>query len=333
MARLSKKQLLATVERSINESEWNFLYITPRNQHPACYRIYRDGKPGVNVRVYIWNISHGGGAARAANEFRIQITGFDHFEQVGSEKTIILGWWDDVGAFAGFDYRYHSGPLGASPSMQVSGETMRRAHVNGFAPYHKGSGEIAIAFRPDFMGTYIANLEHLHDLGDSADFNVLQKVAENPAVVSDAEIAQEATTPEREFAIITTKRALRDISFRRRVLTAYSHRCALCGIQLDLLDAAHILPVNVTGSNDETSNGVALCALHHRAYDRSLVMFDKQYSVHVNAAQARELSAAARGDGLVAFQTGLRGVIDLPPDRRDHPKAANIEQANALRGW
>jgi putative restriction endonuclease len=84
-------------------------------------------------------------------------------------------------------------------------------------------------------------------------------------------------------------RALRALDFRERVLDAYRNRCAMCGIQLRLLEGAHILPVAEPASTDETANGVALCALHHRAYDRSLVTFDPEYHVHVNEERVEEL--------------------------------------------
>lgn len=333
MARLTKRQLLGRVESAFKESGRNFLFLSAHGEHPAVYRVFRDGGQSVTVRVYIWNVSHGGGSVRAPNEFRIQVTGIDQFQRVGNERTLILGWWDEVGAFAGFDYRRHSGPLGASPSMQIGGDAMRHSHVNGFAPYRKETGEIAIAFRPDFMGTYIENLESLHDLGAAADFAVLEKVAADPEGVEDAEIAATASSPARQHVIVTTKKALRDIGFRQRVLTAYSHRCAMCGIQLNLLDAAHILPVNVDGSTDETCNGIALCALHHRAYDRSLVSFDEGFKIIVSGPLVEELKDMRRADGLERFMDHLRPMIDLPPDRRDRPAAAYVAKANSLRGW
>ena len=61
--------------------------------------------------------------------------------------------------------------------------------------------------------------------------------------------------------------------FRSRILTAYEHRCAVCGYNLHLdnsdlcIEAAHIKWRMAGGPNTE-ENGVALCALHHRMFDR-----------------------------------------------------------------
>jgi putative restriction endonuclease len=70
-----------------------------------------------------------------------------------------------------------------------------------------------------------------------------------------------------------TTRVRRDPHFRDRILLAYGHQCAICGFDLRMdgapvgLDAAHIRWKQV-GGPDEESNGLALCTLHHRLFDR-----------------------------------------------------------------
>jgi putative restriction endonuclease len=64
----------------------------------------------------------------------------------------------------------------------------------------------------------------------------------------------------------------RDPQFRLRILTAYEYRCAVCGFDVRLgsvsigLDAAHI-HWHQAGGPDQESNGLALCALHHKTFD------------------------------------------------------------------
>jgi len=65
--------------------------------------------------VYVWHLTHGGGKARPKNEYRIQITGVDHFEPLHGGKTLILGWWKDAEVFAGFDVRKHLGTWKLNP--------------------------------------------------------------------------------------------------------------------------------------------------------------------------------------------------------------------------
>jgi putative restriction endonuclease len=294
--------------------------------------VHRDGHTS-RLLLYIWNMTHGGGAARPAHEYRIQITGVPQFEHPPGEKTLILGWSEDFEVFAGFDYRRHSGVLGASPSMQISQDALRAAQIRGFAPNEKGNGETAIAFRPDFAAAYVEHLHALHETGAvPAEAAILKRISQEPEAVADTDI-EEAVAPARRVEIVETRRAARDAQFRRKVLTAYGNRCAMCGVQLRLLDAAHVLPVDQPGSTDETSNGVALCALHHRAYDRALVAFDTAYAIHMNTKQLAELTALSLAGGLRQFRAALRPHLLLPPDSRDHPKGSFIVSANRARGW
>lgn len=58
--------------------------------------------------------------------------------------------------------------------------------------------------------------------------------------------------------------------FRFRVSQRYGPRCAVCDLDIpELLDAAHIRPINERGSYDPR-NGLVLCSLHHRAFDARL---------------------------------------------------------------
>lgn len=61
--------------------------------------------------------------------------------------------------------------------------------------------------------------------------------------------------------------------FRTVVLVSYEGRCAICSIDAEpLIDAAHIIPWNEGGNTRlDPRNGVALCSLHHRAFDCGLI--------------------------------------------------------------
>lgn len=69
-----------------------------------------------------------------------------------------------------------------------------------------------------------------------------------------------------------TLQVQRDPRFREEVLNTYEHCCVICGQYLKLskydlaLDAAHVKWVQYDGP-DEVQNGLALCAVHHRAFD------------------------------------------------------------------
>lgn len=331
MGRLRKPELLHVVENSIRAGGWNFLLIPPAGRHPARYQIYRDNH-SFRAKIYIWNLTPGG-KNRSLDEWRIQITGVASFEPEIGGKTLILGWQDDMRVFAGFDYAHHMGQLGSSPSIQLREAALYDAVKHRFAPHNKGNGELAIAFRPDVLASYIENLESLHQCGKAAEeIDVLRQLGKDPNQVADEDIGKEIAEP-RRFAVISTKRALREIDFRDRVLTAYGHRCAMCGVQLELLDGAHVLPVAHNDSTDGTDNGVSLCALHHRAYDRALLTFDPDYRVHFNDDTIAELKAGDRAHGLASFRKAVLPILSLLPDKRDRPARNFVMAANSLRGW
>ncbi|PBB41190.1 HNH endonuclease [Mesorhizobium sp. WSM3866] len=330
MARLNKLELVARFVEALKMGGWGVLFLS-KDEHPARFQVFKEGS-NFAVRVYIWNISHGG-KGRNPDEFRIQVTGFDHLTNPAGVKTVILGWWDDAEVFAGWDIRQHLAPLGASPSMQISRASLQDALLNGFAPYRNAKGETAIAIRPDFMGTYLRFLDDLHDSGKvPAEAALLEKLSADPDDVDEAEI-DAAVAAARKHAIVTTRKALRALDFSKRILGAYGHRCAMCSTQLRLVDGAHILPVAHADSTDETSNGVALCAIHHRAYDRGLVTFKPDYSVVLNEVMASKLKKDDRNEGLKSFRAGLRPVIHIPPDKKDRLSKKFVVSANSLRGW
>lgn len=73
-----------------------------------------------------------------------------------------------------------------------------------------------------------------------------------------------------------TRRAYREIAFRRQVREAYGYRCAMSGLQLrngggrPEVQAAHIRPVERQGS-DSVRNGLALSGTLHWMFDRGLI--------------------------------------------------------------
>jgi len=331
MAKHRKFELLSVIVQSINECGWNVLYIGDTSEHPFVLKIYHHEESFL-LRIYIWNLTHGGGKARPKDEYRIQITRIDHFEQHDGEKTLILGWWEDVGVFAGFDYTKHTGKLGASPSIQIREDALRKALINGFFPCNKGNNEIAIAFRPDFFTDYVQSLAQFHDFGHSeVDFNILEKISEQPLELNTEFIQR--VSEKRQTIILQLNKKLRDASFTKRVLTAYGNRCAFSGMQLKLIDAAHIVPVSSDKSTDDTANGIALSALYHRAYDRGLVTFNEQYQIIINNLKMKELKELGLDNGMDQFEHSLRPVIYVPPAISDRPNVALIQEANRLRGW
>ncbi len=329
---LGTKQLLERILIAIHDSGWHVKVLS--SQKPFYMTLYQ-GYETINLIVYIWNMTHGG-YPRSELEYRIQVKEKSPLVSQDKFKTLILGWSEEFEIFAGFDFYKHLAPK-YSASLQIRKEFLQEAYIRGMSFQNKGNDEIAIAFRPDFFVSYASHSQLLHHFGDSAvDLAVLQEIpvkSENPIggieQLEDIPIIQ----PERKTLVLTLSKKLRDTSFRKRVLTAYRNKCAFCGIQLNLVDAAHILPVSYEGATDETSNGICLCVLHHRAYDNSLVTFDADYYIQVNEKQMIKLREMNFHLGEDKFRDDLRKVILLPPTPNDRPNPQYIRSANELRGW
>ena len=135
--------------------------LSAAREHPFRFRL-TNGRVSTNVRLYIWNLTHGGGAKRPRNEFRIQITNVRQFKPEPDGLTLIMGWSGDFGAFAAFDVAHYARPLGASPSIQIGAAALRKAGEIGAAAQTKGNQEIAIAARPDRLAAYIINFDAAH---------------------------------------------------------------------------------------------------------------------------------------------------------------------------
>jgi putative restriction endonuclease len=86
---------------------------------------------------------------------------------------------------------------------------------------------------------------------------------------------------------VPTAKPKRDARFREEVLRAYGYCCAVCGFNLRLdnvplaLDAAHIRWHQALGPSI-TSNGLALCSLHHKLFDRGAFSLSDRLDVQIS---------------------------------------------------
>ena len=110
--------------------------------------------------------------------------------------------------------------------------------------------------------------------------------------------------------------------FRAAVLMAYGTRCAVCSLrERDLLDASHIIPDGESEGAATVTNGIALCTIHHRAYDRNLMGIDPDGQVHISRRLLEERDGPMLRGGLQAFH----GAAILRPRRADeHPDPGRL---------
>jgi putative restriction endonuclease len=128
----------------------------------------------------------------------------------------------------------------------------------------------------------------------------------------------EDAAPRRIYITAEVRQRLHQREFRERVLQAYRDSCALCRLRhRELLEAAHIIPDSEPGGEPVVRNGIALCALHHAAFDRFLIGIAPDYSVAVRTAILEESDGPMLEHGLQGLHGGRIAVphdLNLRPD-------------------
>ncbi|OGF63683.1 MAG: hypothetical protein A2Y62_02225 [Candidatus Fischerbacteria bacterium RBG_13_37_8] len=102
------------------------------------------------------------------------------------------------------------------------------------------------------------------------EFGLLSKVSEEETPIRRAYITSQAMV------------RLHQRTFREKVLIAYQTQCAFCRLKHEeLLDAAHIIPDSQPEGEPHVSNGLALCKLHHAAFDSHFIGVKMDYIMEV----------------------------------------------------
>lgn len=101
--------------------------------------------------------------------------------------------------------------------------------------------------------------------------------------------------------------------FRERVVRAYQHHCAVCRLRRnELLEAAHIVADADPMGIPAVPNGLALCKLHHAAFDAHLIGIRPDYVVQVR----KDVLDEHDGPMLIHGLQGFHGATLWVPSRR-----------------
>ena len=121
--------------------------------------------------------------------------------------------------------------------------------------------------------------------------------------------------PSIPLSITTTPKSPYDDSFGRElVLSAYKDQCALCRLRhRELLDAAHIIPDTEPGGDPIVKNGIALCKLHHAAFDNFFIGIRPDFRVIVREDMLKETDGPMLRHGL----QGLHNTKLIVPRRQN----------------
>ena len=228
------------------------------------------------------------------------------------------------------DLGRHTTFTAGSPSVQVNIGTLNQALQLGLAFEIKSNEEVVIGVRNDLLLFYVRYASELHRLGeDSAHLDIFRRASE----LEEIDMSEVSNiTQQRRTILQETARWSRSTSFRRQVLSAYDSRCAVTRQQLNLVDAAHILPVSAGAESiDDVRNGIALSPTYHRAFDNGLIYLSENMEMRLSQRAVSELYEQGLSGGVEQFGETL-GVIHLPFNPQQRPNVYFIRLANEYRG-
>ena len=148
--------------------------------------------------------------------------------------------------------------------------------------------------------------------------------------VVEGSLRVELNEAQRRYYLRVAKQRANQAHFRAEVLSAYRERCSICELRHpELLDAAHIVP-DSKGGRPIVQNGLALCKIHHAAFDHLMVGVRPDYVVEVR----EDLLAESDGPMLRHGIQGVHGQSLLLPRRanlRPDPMALERRYEEFLR--
>lgn len=215
---------------------------------------------------------------------------------------------DEVGADGNLRYKWRGTDAGHADNLALREAMGRRLPLAYFYPVARG---VYQAIYPVFL---------VDEDPDRYEFAV--EFAEPSATVTGAE-----GSLERQYTRQLTLRRLHQVLFRPKVLRAYECRCALCRLgHAPLLDAAHIIPDHHERGDPIVPNGLAMCKIHHAAYDSNIIGIRPDRIVEVRGDVLAEIDGPMLRHGL---QEMHGSAIFLPRSRFDRPDAARLEERYA----
>jgi hypothetical protein len=132
---------------------------------------------------------------------------------------------------------------------------------------------------------------------------------------------------------ISRESILRNRGFRQAVLEAYDYKCSFCGIKIYdpytrnwEVEAAHIVPHSEKGK-DDLLNGLALCRLHHWAFDVGWFTLNYDFKIEVsNCINSLPYDFGKMGDyEFIRLYINNNSKIILPKMKDIYPHESSIQ--------
>jgi len=295
----------------------NTEFHTPDNIiHPAEFTIPGFGK----VRAYLFTVTRdrSTSGARPPDEFKIQLIIQDQDRgdrgslEMRGAYTVLIGFSPDFGVFVGWEARLYS-DFAYSANVQVREPLLVEARNNGWAVAPprklKSSSEVRVAFA---AGNFLPYLRASRE----ADKQNLLETWREAFMLARSPYYQAEHLPtrsrdidtyvQRERQRLNSTRLSRDSKFAPRVKKEFDYSCAVCTVQLEIVEAAHIIPINHPQCRDDIWNGLSLCPNHHTLFDARRFVIAPTLEIIVDDDTIAFLQESGRSSG-IELLTHFRG--------------------------
>jgi len=208
-----------------------------------------------------------------------------------------------------FDYRYQSSSTGEGTNSKLRAAFREAIPIVLFHEFERGKyiAQFPVYVANDFRenSTFQLDLRGI-DFQNNEEF-----------VVGDLPV-------EKVYAERLTLQRLHQPRFRARVIRAYDEKCTVCKLRhVELLDAAHIIPDSREHGFASVNNGLALCKIHHTAYDRNVIGITPDYQVQVAQSVLEEVDGPMLEYG-IKMMHGKK--LELPKNSSDLPFRDNLAE-------
>lgn len=303
---------------------------------------YRFVMNGVEYSAHVSEIHF---ADRAnPDEWRIQVSAtvreLQRARRAAGDVILFIGFFPDGATFTGWEpdyvlslnYKEVGSVYVPKSHLQAAKRLGGEVDVKRAANLSRKTAKISL--RAEALGLYAENWRVFHSAQNS---NELRTAMEALSDIIEATEFQGSTDQEillggkRKRVTVTRTAYARDPRFRDAVMRAYDGRCCVCGRQLGLVQAAHIIPHAYPDCVDLVTNGLALCIEHHRMYDDALLLPRANRQLHLNLDRVEHLKNTGRGEGLAGVQALSVKQYKVPNDAASRPENALLERGVRIR--
>ena len=299
-----------------------------KNSYP--FQIHLNGK---TLSLWVNKIHDSGHGRTNEDECRIQINA-QQLHSTVSQLLIFLGYNASLDVFSIWNPDLivsHRNSTTFSLYSRLS--KLSDASKNGISLYYFNSRLLdeqtfCLNFKSEFLGVVLDNLDVIWKLKETQLIDILNYSSYDFVVVDRSHIDNRDSSK----IVVLRRQFKRNPEFRREIIKVYQNHCCLCGIQLGIVEAAHIVPHAHPNSSDNVDNGLALCPNHHSLFDTGLVGISEDYKLLVNSNRAEYLKQRHLIEGIDEINRLEWSSIRLPDKPQFYPSASNLALGNRIRG-